>query len=314
MLEGDIPCHVRGGQVADGCAQAQVLGAVETLTVGDVLQPAVVLVIEGRELGQNLVGNRRIHRTADLPLIEGPEGARHEAAELGSRLAGDDVDGAAGGIAAEGSALRTAQHFDPLDIKQRVVVDVLTWDDDVIDIGRNRRVQGRDLLGRAQAAQEVGVCRSCAGIVVTDQVGNGADEIDCRRNLALFQLVRRERGDCYRHALEIFRATLRGDDHLLHGGWRGLGQSGRCNCSKGRCRDCHQQDATKVHAGVPLGTPHIATVGELSEWYMFIPFKGPDKSLARPADTNEVQLMHKGHIRPGVPVRRPFALEQAVAL
>jgi hypothetical protein len=50
--------------------------------------------------------------------------------------------------------------------------------------------------------------------------------------------------------------------------------------------------------------PPPTTLGELSEWYMFIPTKGPDKSLAGLAHGVDVRLMHKGHIDPDLPARR----------
>ncbi len=59
-----------------------------------------------------------------------------------SRRPGDDADRAAFGIAAEQSALRAAQHFDPVDVEQRRVEALRAGKIDAIDIDADGNVAG----------------------------------------------------------------------------------------------------------------------------------------------------------------------------
>ena len=56
------------------------------------------------------------------------------------RLAGDDVDGAARGVAAEQGALRALQYLDPLDVEEGSLHADDVRIDHPVDVNANRRI------------------------------------------------------------------------------------------------------------------------------------------------------------------------------
>src|SRR5690349_11927750 len=101
------------------------------------------------------------------------------------RLPKDDVYCSAGSVAAKKRSLWSTQHFDAFDIKQTKVVGILTSNENVIDIGAYWHVLRRDRLRVADAAYVVGIGASQADVVVADEVGNEADQVDCVADLLL---------------------------------------------------------------------------------------------------------------------------------
>jgi hypothetical protein len=169
---GSVPVDV--GRDLDPRADPHAIAVivVQPLAGGDVLHKAVVILPEAAHLDRDVLMERQIQRSQRQLAIEPAVADLRVAAEVLARLAQDHVDRAAGGVAAEQCALRPAQHFDPLDVEQRQVVGVLPGQIDVVDIGPDRRIEGCDRFGIAEAAQEVSIGRTDAGIALRLEVGN----------------------------------------------------------------------------------------------------------------------------------------------
>ena len=122
------------------------------------------------KLDRKAVGERQVDRPARDGLVETAIADFAKAADFIAGLGHDDVDRAAGRIAPEQCALRTAQDLDAFDIEQRQVVGILPREIDIVDIGSDGWVEGRDGFGRTKSAQEIGVGRTDAGVVLRDQI------------------------------------------------------------------------------------------------------------------------------------------------
>ena len=86
------------------------------------------------------------------------------------RPRGAEVDHARSGVAAEQRALRPTQHLDAVDIEKGEIIAVLPRHVDVIDIGADRWIKGRNRLGIAKPADIIGIRRPKPGVVRPEQV------------------------------------------------------------------------------------------------------------------------------------------------
>ncbi|MBV6418364.1 MAG: hypothetical protein CMLOHMNK_03183 [Steroidobacteraceae bacterium] len=146
-------------------------------------------------------------------------GGGDAAGELaGLRGARDVAHGAAEGARAVQRALRTAQHFDPLDVLQQEV----RVDGRLVEIGRHRR-DGRELVVaiggtvRVHAADHDAV--DDAGVAVTAiddrDAWHGAHQVSVIEDLPAFEDISGDRRDVVGHIDHRFGAPRRRDDDLL---------------------------------------------------------------------------------------------------
>ena len=213
--------HVPGQRVGpfdlDGTAQARHVAVVQPFAGRRVVYIAVVILEIARNLGLDKGIGRQVDRAADQFLVIGTIGDLHVTADGFRRALEHDVDRAAGGVAPEQRALRPAQHLDAIDVEKGEVVAVLPRHVDVVDISADRRIEGGDSFGIAQAADIIGVCRSKAGVVRSEHVGDIIDQLQRCRDAALRQRIGRKGTDRDRHRLLAFTAALRGDDDVGDG-------------------------------------------------------------------------------------------------
>ena len=173
---------------------------------------SIVLIIAG-DLDRKTVGQRHVDRGARQLLVVAAIAHFGIAADRLPGLAHDDADRAARGVAPEQRSLRSAQHLDALDIEQRQVVGILSAQIDVIDIGADRRVEGRNRLCIPQTTKKISVRRADAGVVDRDQIGHELPELQRVRHALRLQLFRRKCRHRDRHVLHALLATLcRHDD------------------------------------------------------------------------------------------------------
>ncbi len=208
-----------------------------------------------REPERQLIGDRRVQHAegadqaivAELFLQGRVEGAR-------AGLVGDHVDAAAGGVAAVERALGTAQHLDPVYVVERSVGAIVPGLVDAVDVEGHRRIQGRGVVVGPDAADvDLGVDVVLAQHDGRRQVADLAHVGDAR----LDQLGTADRGDREGDLLDVFRAFLRGDHHLLQGraatvGRGGLGGQRLLNAHQPGQRRRSGQHCPNSHRALPL--------------------------------------------------------------
>ncbi len=179
VVDGHVPGDV--GEVlrqqGHRLAHAHVVGGVQGLSGGDVLDVAVVGDAEGGDAGEHLVADGHVDRGASGEAVEGAVAELDVAAELMAGLLQGDQDGAAGGVPAEQSALGSVEHLQLVDAEEGEVVGVLSGDVDVVDIGADLGLEGGEGLGLSEAADVVDVGGGLADVVGGEQVGDLSPEI-----------------------------------------------------------------------------------------------------------------------------------------
>ena len=119
VFGGQSQVHVVRNQPQELPAERSLVRIVDVGTVSNVC--AVAAAIEFPDCNARLepVGQGAAERPLELDGVVVAECQASVSRRLFSRLVRDDVDGAAGGIAAVQRALRTPQDFDSLDVEQR---------------------------------------------------------------------------------------------------------------------------------------------------------------------------------------------------
>ena len=128
------------------------------------------------------------------------------------RTTGHDIDRATSGIAAIERPLRSAQHFDPVDIEKQGADRRRTADIDAINIGGGRAVRTRDDRRRADAPDK----NRCVALVGGDlHAGCNRSDLFDRGNRPAGKLFPAERGYRHRRILNGFFAAIgRHNDHV----------------------------------------------------------------------------------------------------
>ena len=186
---GDIPGEVFGQLELNRPAQTSEVDVIVAFAGLGVDHIAIVILIIARQLDLDHVAQRQINRAAHQLFPIGAISGFEETAERIGRPLHDDVDCAARCIAAEQGALRPAQHFNPVQIEKGEVVAVLPRHVDVIDIGADRRIEGGNGFGIAEAADIISVGGAEPGVVRPEQIGDVLNELERCRYAALRQQI-----------------------------------------------------------------------------------------------------------------------------
>ncbi len=213
-------------------------------------------LLEG-QADRQLVRQRRIHHAEGAHQAIVAELFLQGGVECVHRLVGDDIDAAAGRVAAIEGALRTAQHLDPVDVIEGSVGPVVAGLVDTVDVEGDGRIQSRGVVVRADAADvDLGVDEVLAKHDAGHQVADLPDVGDARHRSQADRTGRHRQGDL----LDVFSPLLRGDDDFLQGGVpRGRRpRGGRERLVRGgepgQCR-CRGQYCPKLHGALPSGRP-----------------------------------------------------------
>ncbi len=195
---------------AQRAARRPLIAVVDVVAGREIVGEAVALEADAGEARGERVPERDVHHAFHFERVVVAGLELDVAVELLLRLARDDVDGAAGGVAPVQRALRPAQHFDTLHVEvfgleQPRILDrhrVEMRLDAGVAAGRDRRhADAADLEVRAgEVRLRIRDVRH-----VQLQVGRLVD-------LAAFERLAAERSDCDRHVDQIFFAPLRRDD------------------------------------------------------------------------------------------------------
>ena len=182
--------------------------------VGEVLDVAVAIELVAGEPECDRVAERQVQRGLAAVVVVVPGFEVDEAGDLAHfRLAGDEIDGAAGGIAAEQRSLGSAQDLDAFHVEELQRVQVGAADGDFVQVGGYAGLGGASDHEAADApdaearAAEVG-CRERHVGGVELQVGR-VDHLTVVENIA------GQRGHGDRHIGQALRDALRGDDHFF---------------------------------------------------------------------------------------------------
>ena len=132
----------------------------------------------------------------------------------------DDGESAALGVAAEQRALRSAQHFDALNVEQRSVEALRAAHVDAVDVGANARVAGGLVLVERHDAAHADRQRRLARFEGRDtQAGDDAvRQVEQRLDVIVLDQLRVDDRDRDRRVLQVGVALQRGDNHHIASG------------------------------------------------------------------------------------------------
>src|SRR5262249_1479363 len=127
-----------------------------------------------------------------------------------------ETDRAALGVTTLEGTLRSAQHFDALDVKQVEIRTRQAWIVDIIDVQTDARLEGGIEVSLAEAA-DVGGDRIAEGrrLLAKHHAGRCVQDIGELLRTLLLDLLGSDRSDRDRYVLQLLLAILRGDDDLL---------------------------------------------------------------------------------------------------
>ncbi len=181
----------------------------------DVTRVAVIRAAEQRGLGEDRARDGDIDAAATGDAVVLAIAHLAIAARRHPRRLEVDHHRATGRVAAEQSALRSAQHLDLVDVEEAEIGCILSGDVDVVDIGADCRIEGGNRAGAAKATNIIGSRRAQAWIVSPAHVGNQLRYLGRRSDLEGLEVAWGDRGNGHRNILQPLRAALRGDVHRL---------------------------------------------------------------------------------------------------
>ncbi len=240
-----IVADQREGQVGRGvgddhAAKAVMLVPVHApVIVRDVADVARVIAVKAGEAALDRLAHRNVEcgARAIFIAVAGEERALDRAGEYVAGTLGDDVDHAGARVLAEQRALRTTQHFDPVDVNQVAERLAGATVDHAVDDGGDRWL-ARDREGRgADPAQEQRLVDRRARLAKVERRHEilRAFEVHCPLRGDL-----RARDDRHRdrHVLKTLGALLRRDDDFARHGRIGRARDGslRLCCVLRPCR------------------------------------------------------------------------------
>ena len=195
-------------------AREEAVSVVDRRVVGRIVVKTVALDPNGVETRGDRVGERPRHATRQPAQVVIAD--RRLAIDLRrkARFFGDDVDQARRGIAAKQRTLRTAQHFDPVDLAKFVEADARTRPVDAIDKHGNRALQARVVADSADAADASGAIGFRARGRNEQRRGQLVQlaDVGCT---AVLHLVAANGGHRNWNVLKNLAASLRRDDDLV---------------------------------------------------------------------------------------------------
>ena len=206
-----------------------VIGRIVVLAAA-VFGPAVVLVHRGGQPPGDGVADRAAERRLRLGLVIAAVGEVHEAVDLVGRPLTDEVNHPTRRVPPEQRSLRTAQHFDALQVEELKAQSAGGGTVDVVDVHRDGVLVGVGEVVQPHAAQEevddarLGIWRR------VDEPRRHRHDVRAVGEAELADLLVAEGSDRDTDVLEALLALLRGDDDLLETArglrGRGAGQRG----------------------------------------------------------------------------------------
>ena len=238
-------------------ARADILRVVGVL--GDALRDILIVEIPGMILGAESGAHRQIVRDRNIRHALGvdrtviAEGDRGIPGIFLRRIVGDDVHRAGGGVAAIQRSLRTAQHFDAVDIVEGAAGAARTAVIDAIDIEGDSRIADLGVVGAADATDEdfhrIAVIADLQG---RHGIRQGQSIVDA----GILQRIAGQGGDRDRHVLRAFGSLLGGHYHLVDaGGRRRLGVRGGAEREKA-ASDQNPATLVEIHHESPFLRQH----------------------------------------------------------
>ena len=227
VLGGDIEAQVVRRLPQQAGAGGKVVSLVQFLVPNHILAEAVVVVGgNGGPQGRG-VAQREIHRCPgphQAVVAHGDVGLAGKG--FGIRGLGDHIDGAAGGVLTEQSALRAAQHLDLLHIQKIRVQRKRRRHIDAIQMVGHGGVGNGVLIGLiAHAANGNDGLET---LVLGDRhPGGDAAQVHERDDVAIIDVLLGQGRHRLRQVLQAFRAFFRRDDDLLKQRFLLLGRGGR---------------------------------------------------------------------------------------
>nr|ART40412.1 K711 [uncultured bacterium] len=234
-----------------------------------ILDGRVLVLDHAVDLDREVVEGGEVQMDLAVILAIIADAAGHATAKFAGRRLGDDAQRAAFGVAAEQSALRSAQHLDALHIEQRRVQALLAAQIDAVDIDADALIT-RGLVGveRHDAANADGQ-RGLARLEGRDaQRGHGAvGQVHQALDMPVGDHRRVDYGNRDRRLLQVRLALGRGDHdgvepvvqgslvrHRLRRGGLILSQSGARNRREERAakQELVAQGGGRSHFGLPL--------------------------------------------------------------
>ena len=195
-------------QLAAGGELIVALG--DVLLAGEgVVDPVVAVLVERRQAGRERRRDRAGHGALDVD--------RRESRELLGRLGAVELQHAGRGVSAEERALRPAQHFDLVDVEQRIALQDRAFQDHLV-VDEADRLRGVEVeVGVAEAA-DVGPREGAAEAGFERQAGHpGGEHPDVTAGGAgRREPVAAERGHRQGHVVDVLGLLLGSDDDLAH--------------------------------------------------------------------------------------------------
>jgi hypothetical protein len=177
---------------------------------------ALARLRDTRDAREERIGDGEIVRAAQIEPIEAPVGHGNISRVVARRLLAHVAHGTADGATSEQRALRSAQHFDALEVHEIDHRAHRHGEQHVVEIDAHTRLELRQEVVLTDAADErrhgVAECR----LRWTEaRIRNGVGDIRRGGESALLQVLRRDCGDRDRRLLQAFLTIASSDDHFL---------------------------------------------------------------------------------------------------
>ncbi|MNE07107.1 hypothetical protein D3C80_997140 [compost metagenome] len=177
--------------------------------------PGAALFGDGGQAAQQVGRDLTRDIALDLVAVERAVLGVEAGAEVGGRGVGDDVDGAAGGVAAIEGALRAAQHLHAGDVEQGALCGHRIGVGDFIDIDADGRGVVRGVFARADAA-DAELRLAAAELAVDLHVGHGVFQVVDDRDALFIQLFAADDAERDAYVLAGLLTALGGDDDFAN--------------------------------------------------------------------------------------------------
>ncbi len=195
----------------DHPAHAIMFEAIDLVARGDVADVAVIIAVESRDARTDIFAQRQVDRGTTAIFFLGIIAGFDLGLKIIGRALGDDADDTGRGVLAEQRPLRSAQHFNALNVEQVGKAFARAAQHHAVEHGGHRRLGSDREVDGAHTAQEQRLVERCARFAEIE----GGDEI-----LRIFQRQSTARGNGIaanhrngkRDILQIFLTLLRGDN------------------------------------------------------------------------------------------------------
>ncbi|MCY1169754.1 hypothetical protein D9M73_98040 [compost metagenome] len=178
-----------------------------------IILPRTALVGRERDARGHRAAERTGHEAVQVEGIILAERRIHAGVEIARRACTDNVDRAARRISAVESALRPAQHFDPLDVVNGTLRHHAVGIGNPIDIDADGVGVVRRIIFPADAAQPI-LRLPRAELLIDFQAGNGIFQVAGGVDVARFDLVATDHRERDRHVLLTLAPMLRRHDNV----------------------------------------------------------------------------------------------------